>query len=91
MSKHILMSWKNKSTDLNELQGEATYKVPSPIPWNRSIEAKVSLDSFKTAHELWGVLEAAYNLGKANAEFDVAEQLKVLMKTLYAASGQEYN
>lgn len=85
------MSWKNRSTGVNELQGEATYKVPDPRGFGYiNTEVTVSLDSFKTAHELWGVLEAAYNLGRASAQLEMAEQLRSIMKPLYAANGRDY-
>lgn len=87
MSNNIRLSWRNNSTDQNNLSGVAVFTVDDITydaygPDIKATPLEMSLPSFKDAHEIFGLLEKAYNLGRFHSNKNIADNLRAMARDL---------
>lgn len=86
MSSNIRLSWRNNSTSENNLSGVAVFYVDSIYNSygdpSETIPVELPLPSFKDAHEIFGLLEKAYNLGRHHANKNIADNLRTMARDL---------
>lgn len=86
MSSNIRLSWRNNSTDVNNLAGVAIFSMgPSYNSYGDpedTLPVEVPLPSFKDAHEIFGLLEQAYKLGRFHANKNIADVLRTTAREI---------
>lgn len=76
------MSWRNNSTNPNDLSGVASFKIQSVIRGHIPHEVQIPLSSFDKAHELFSLLNNAVDLGRHSMKQQYCASLKVVLDEL---------
>ena len=76
------MSWKNKSTDLNNLQGTATFTLPQSPYYGKKNNLVVDLPDFKTAMDIFSFIEEAKRLGEKQGTLAARDAVESTLNNL---------